>query len=362
MKITVVTSPFGALPPVAIGAVEKLFYQLAGEWIKAGHEVSFVCAGGGNNPSIKHVRLALKKRTGSTLWDLIPDFFYSLKALWKMSRTDILLCNTFWSPALAPLFRWKYKRLVYGVHRFPKRQCFLYPLVHAYICVSTYIKESLLNQFICGRQKVEAIVNPVNDKCFHYIENRSFVKGRVFYAGRICKEKGLEVLAKACAILNEKGLCSELLIAGSSDVAKGGGGTQFEQNIQKWAAPCPVRFVGAISDPVRLAEEESQAHVFCYPSEDNGEACPVAPMEAMGLGVPTVVSTLRCFADYAIDNETVAYFTRGDMNSCFEVLERVIMDAFFAMRLSRNGAEKIKEFSVPQVAGRYLDAFNALIK
>ena len=57
MQVTVITSPFGSLPPVAVGAVEKLFHQLAGEWAKNGHHVSFVCAGGGDNPKIGYVRL-----------------------------------------------------------------------------------------------------------------------------------------------------------------------------------------------------------------------------------------------------------------------------------------------------------------
>lgn len=163
MKITVITSPFLELPPIAIGAVEKLFYQLAGEWVKNGNEVSFVCCGGGDDERMKFVRLKKYSRTGTTKKDIFWDLLYSIKALWKCPKTDILLCNTFWSPALAPFFRWKYKRLVYGVHRYPKGQFWLYPFVHAFICVSTAVADELKRQ-LGENRNIQTINNPVDVK------------------------------------------------------------------------------------------------------------------------------------------------------------------------------------------------------
>ena len=129
MKITIITSPFHELPPKAIGAVEKLFYLLAQVWAKRGHDVSFVCCGGGIDEKINYFRIKNYNRTGSTKKDLIWDFIYSVKALWSCPKTEVLLCNTFWTPILAPFFRWKYKKLFYGVHRYPKGQFFLYPFI-----------------------------------------------------------------------------------------------------------------------------------------------------------------------------------------------------------------------------------------
>ena len=46
MRIVLIMNPFGELPPNAIGAVEKLFYQLVDVSSNGVlHEVTFVCAG-----------------------------------------------------------------------------------------------------------------------------------------------------------------------------------------------------------------------------------------------------------------------------------------------------------------------------
>ena len=173
MKICIITSPFHELPPIAIGAVEKLFYLLAGEWVSQGNKVTFISCGGGDDNRMKFVRLQKYRRTGSTKKDLIWDFIYSAKALWKCQETDILLCNTFWSPVLAPLFRWKYRKLVYGVHRYPKGQFWLYPFVHAFICVSTVVAKALQNE-IGSNSRVYTIVNPIDDLQSSEIVNMDF--------------------------------------------------------------------------------------------------------------------------------------------------------------------------------------------
>ena len=110
MKIAIVTSPFGELPPAALGAVEKLFYLLAGEWVKAGCRVTFVCCGGGADARLDYVRLKKYKRTGSTKKDLVWDLLYSAKALWKCPKADILLCHTICTPVMPRLQRGQQKK------------------------------------------------------------------------------------------------------------------------------------------------------------------------------------------------------------------------------------------------------------
>lgn len=355
MKITVITSPFGALPPMAIGAVEKLFHQLAGEWTQSGNQVTFVCAGGGDNSKIEYVRLSRYGRTGSTKKDIVLDFVYSVKALWKCPKTDILLCNTFWTPCLAPLFRWKYKKLIYGVHRYPKRQFFLYPLVHKFICVSAAVAEPLKKQI--SSRRICVVVNPIDTEVFAP-EPREIVKGRVLYAGRIHPLKGLRCLAEACGNLFASGIVKELVLVGPYEKVKGGGGEEFVNELKVRAEGCPVNLIGAISDSKELAKIERAAEVFVYPSEDaTGEAFGIAPLEAMALGVPTIVSGLKCFDEFVQEGENALKFRTGDKSDLAEKLQKLMSDESARAHLSKAAASTTSRFSVANVAQDYLKEF-----
>lgn len=355
MRIAVITSPFHELPPIAIGAVEKLFYQLAGAWVDSGHEVSFVCAGGGDDARMRFVRLKKYSRTGSTWTDLIWDFIYSLKAVWSAPRADVLFCNTFWSPVFAPLMRWKYKKLIYGVHRYPKGQFFLYPFVHKFICVSTAVAEPLKGQI--EPQRVCVVVNPIDTAVFKS-EPRQIVKGRVLYAGRIHPLKGLRRLAEACGRLFAEGIVKELVLVGPCEQSKGGGGKGFVNELEASATGCPVMAMGAISDPRELVKIERTAEVFVYPSEDaKGEAFGIAPMEAMALGVPTVVSDLKCFAEFVEPESNALVFRSGDVDHLRLTLKRLLSDADLQNRLSVQAARTAAGFNVKEIATRYLAVF-----
>lgn len=356
MKIVLITCPFGALPPVALGAVEKLFHQLAGEWVKSGAKVSFVCAGGGDNPQMDYIRLKRYERTGRTLTDLPYDFIYSLKALWKLPVCDVLVCNTFWSPVLAPLFRWKYKKLVYGVHRFPKRQFFLYLFVHKFICVSTVVANALKKQVAAKR--VCVVVNPVDTNVFKP-EPREAVKGRIMYAGRVHPLKGLRCLAEACSSLADEGLVKELVLVGPWETERGGVGETFVEELKKHAGGCSVVLKGAIVNARELADVERTAEVFVYPSEDAfGEACPVAPMEAMALGVPTVVSGLGCYDDYVLDVRNAFKFQTAKVETLIGVLRQLLVSDSLRLEIGRAASSDVKRFSVQDVAKKYLSVFS----
>src|SRR5437868_6309865 len=84
MKIAIVLGPFQSLPPVGMGAVEKVWHELAQAFAGAGHDVLLV--GKRNNAivdsGLAKVRvLPLRGYTASaSLWrNLAMDFFYSIQ-------------------------------------------------------------------------------------------------------------------------------------------------------------------------------------------------------------------------------------------------------------------------------------------
>lgn len=357
MKITIITSPFLELPPIAIGAVEKLFYQLAGEWVKNGNEVAFVCCGGGDDERMKFVRLKKYNRTGATKKDIFWDLLYSIKALWKCPKTDILLCNTFWSPALAPLFRWKYKWLVYGVHRYPKGQFWLYPFVHVFICVSTAVAEALKSQIGADR-KIQTINNPVDVKMMNVDRAAKSGNFTLVYAGRVHPEKGLDILFEAASMLVKRMPESKIMlkVIGTTNLQNGGGGEGYVRQLIDKAPNVNINWVGAIQDPTVLSREIADGDCFVYPSvAEKGETFGVAPLEAMALGVPVVLSDLKCFSDFAKPGVNSLQFARGDraVEHLADAVERLICHPDESRQLAENGRSAAMLFSKAKIASEY---------
>lgn len=327
-----------------------------------GNQVTFVCCGGGDDARMKFVRLKKYKRTGSTKKDLIWDFFYSIKVLWKCPKTDILLCNTFWTPALAPLFRWKYRRLVYGVHRYPKGQFWLYPFVHAFICVSTAVADELRRQLGEDRN-VQTINNPVDVK-MPMVRGANNGNYMIVYAGRVHQEKGLDILFKAAELLAGKGMKVKLKIIGTTDCAKGGGGEAYVRHLSAIAPNVDVVWVDAIADAATLALEMQTGDCFAYPSvADKGETFGVAPLEAMALGMPVVLSDLPCFGDFARPGENSLQFRRGTGAAArlADEVEYLISNPHESRRIAENAMRTASGFSKEKIALLYLRSFKAVL-
>ena len=136
-KINIITSPFGSIPPYAIGAVEKLWKSCGDYYLSKDVDVCFLSKRPKDNilDDKNHIYIKGYGRTGSWTKDFMLDFVYSIKALWKMPKCDAVVLNTIWSPVLLPLFKGKYKVSLYNVARFPKKQFGFYKTVDILSCV-----------------------------------------------------------------------------------------------------------------------------------------------------------------------------------------------------------------------------------
>lgn len=365
MKIALVMSPFGVLPPDAIGAVEKLFYGLAGEWRAEGNTVTFYCMGGGEPSKFNYVYTRGYLRSRFFIVDLIKDFIYSLRTLVRLKSTDILLLNTFWSPFLVRFFRTKYKKVIYGVHRFPKGQFWLYKNVDFFIPVSTVVKNALINQNPEYAGKVESIANPIDCSTFNCAGQPIREQAKIIiYSGRIHPEKGVDILVQAYVALMEKYPKLLLRLIGPGASSEGGGGDAYLSYLKGLARGFEIQFVPPVRSPAELTHQLRMGDIYCYPSVATyGESFGVAPLEAMAVGLPTVLSNLPCFSDYAIPEKNVLVFNRevDPVGELTHQLERLILDAKLCSSLSCEAAKTALRFSMPIIAKRYLDCFERIL-
>lgn len=363
-SIDIITSPFGCIPPHAIGAVEKRWKSCGDYFMSKGIKVVFVCKRPDNGLNADCLYVNGYERTGSWLKDFLLDFVYSFKALRNAPRADVVVLNTIWSPVLLPLFNGKFKVSVYNVARFPKHQFGFYKAVDALSCVSMAVYDSLVRQTPSVKGKCCVISNFVDEKVFRQHKRHILPEVPcVVYSGRINREKGLDLLVKAVDKVRKCRKVSLKLI-GAYDVERGGSGRIYKEELDRLADGWDIEWVSPIYSPAKLAEEMDKGDIFCYPSvADKGETFGVAPLEAMALGLPTIVSDLACFKDFIRDKENGLVFNHcsafaiDELSKCINSL---LCDKDLYALLSENAVTTSHSFSVEAKAEEYLLLFNNL--
>ena len=359
-NINIITSPFGCIPPHAIGAVEKLWKSCGDYYTHKELNVTHICKRPDkNNKNDKtHIYIKGYGRTGSWAKDFLLDFVYSFKALWKMPKCDAVVLNTIWSPILLPLFRHKYKVSLYNVARFPKRQFGFYKSVDILSCVSRAVYNCLLEQTPKSEKQACVISNFIDTDIYHpYRQHELTEKPVVLFTGRVHREKGVELLVEAINKIRGKHDVG-LKIIGAWDTPRGGSGQEYKDELDALAKGWGIDWVDPIYNPKELAKEMDTCDIYCYPSlADKGETFGVAPLEAMGLGIPTIVSALDCFKDFLKDKESGLVFDHHAKNAV-EQLSRCLLYILESKEhyaeLSKNGVLSSASFNVAQKAEEYL--------
>lgn len=370
MNITIITGPFMCLPPDSIGAVEKLWNTVGYKWISQGVEVHFVCKNPNHGPaSPEKVCVKGYERTGNWLKDFLLDFVYSYRALYKVKSTDILVLNSLWSPILIRFFRKRYKKAVYSVERFPKKQMGKYKKighVDAFRCCSTAVYNALLKQNPELKPYTWIVPNFIDTAIFCGGINHLSNNPSVVYAGRIHREKGLDILVTAINVINRTNKIKvSLTMIGAYDKERGGSGEVYKCELNGLGEYIDIEWIEPIYDAKKLAEKIKEHDVFCYPSiAERGEALSTAPLEAMGLGLPVILSNLDCFQDYLQQGVNGLLFDHRSENAPDLLAERitaVLNDPILYEKLSNGALETAKKFSADLMAEQYLRKFEELL-
>lgn len=373
MKIVIATGPFFPIPALQGGSVHRMWKNLAEEFARYGHDVVILCRpypGQPKNEIINKVRYFRKVgfNQASNIWkDLITDFWYAVLTCFYLPQADILIINDFWLPLLAG-FKPKVGKIVVNANRFPKGQYFLYFKTQCFAAASNVVKSAIIQQCKSTKSRVKVFPNAIDTKIFHPLKGK--VKGNrlvILYVGRVHPEKGLHLLIEAFGRLSSRLNFIELMVVGPSSIQQGGGGEGYIEALQTTSDTqhLKVKFLSPIFDPPRLANIYQQADIFCYPSlAENGEALPVAPLEAMACGLTPVVSSLDCFKDFIEHEKTGYFFNHRDENASeklSEILYFAIMNWDKTVKISKAAQEEAFKYDTQQIAKLYLSEFRKLI-
>ena len=366
MRITILQGAFLPVPALRGGAVEKMWFGLGPEFVARGHEVthlSRLCDGLPPEEilrGVRHVRVRGYDRPAQTAAGLALDFFYTWRAARRAPDADVIVTNTFWAPVL---LRRRHGAIYVDVQRMPKGQMKLYGRAARLRANSSAVSAAILAELPSAAARVRVIPNPLPFAPERPVAWEKKTK-TVLFAGRIHREKGIELLLEAWRQLRQAKRLEgwRLKLIGPVKSSEGGGGEAWAGKLQRRFAAPDVEWRAPIYDAEELNRAYERATIFAYPSlAVKGETFGVAVLEAMAWGAVPVVSGLACFRDFVADRENGFIFDQaGEAPAAAlgDALERAARDD---SRLMAERAVAVREtHSIAAIAGEFLDDFTRI--
>ena len=162
------------------------------------------------------------------------------------------------------------------------------------------------------------------------------------YIGTFAQYEGLDDLAEACGLLNQKGLNFRLLLVGNENTSGMDRGP-ISQKIIDVAEE--YKFSDWLIMPGRVPHEEVEAYyslidIAPFPRKPQ-PVCemvsPMKPLEASAMKKAIIVSSVRALTEMIVDGETGLVFEKGNVQDLANKLEILISDKNLRTKLGENG-------------------------
>lgn len=364
MNIVIVQGAFFPVPPIKGGAVEKMWFKLAQEFVRQGHQVVHIskcCAElpqAGIIEGVSHFRVPGFHATSNRFINNLLDAIYTLRVMINIPISiDIIVTNSFWAPIFLGIIK---KWVIYvDVARMPKGQLWLYGRADRLRANSAAVLGAIQSELKVSQYARAALIpNPLPFKSTCAVDLLQKAK-IILYCGRVHEEKGLWLLAEAVRGINLKGW--RIQIVGPWSIEAGGSGQAYKKYLTECFQNTQVDFLGPIYDEDLLGNIYRQAAIFVYPSiAEKGETFGLAPLEAMAWGAATIVSDLECFKDFIEHQVNGLVFDHRGIHSTENLLaaiERLTGDDDFRNYLALNATNVRKSHSVENIASIFIDDF-----
>jgi glycosyltransferase involved in cell wall biosynthesis len=219
------------------------------------------------------------------------------------------------------------------------------------ISISPYVTEHYGNQ-IGGR--VHEIPNAIAPRYFSI--RRLPEKGRLLFAGRIIKRKGVLDLVRAFAKVREGR--GRLVFAGAA--TDPGYERLVRQEVARLGLVEQVEFAGLLDEP-RMLEEFSRAEALVLPSYQ--ETAPMVIQQAMAAGM-AVIATRICGVPYQIQHDvTGLLYTAGAVEDLATLLRRLGTKQSLATQVGEAArAAAIERYHAAKVAEATLAAYESILR
>jgi len=218
------------------------------------------------------------------------------------------------------------------------------------ISISPYVRQYYGDEI---RGRVYDIPNAVAPAYFSI--PRSPEKGRMLYAGRIARGKGLVELLEASA--RQRGSVTRIVLAGGTpDPAYG---TMLRDLAEGLGIASVVKFAGLLSEP-SLSREFALAEALVLPSFQ--ETAPMVVQQAMAAGLAVVASAVGGIPSQVQHEVNGLLFPAGDTGRLSDLLARLKDEKDLSERLGRAAkAHAEANWRATAVANATIDVYRDML-
>jgi glycosyltransferase involved in cell wall biosynthesis len=187
--------------------------------------------------------------------------------------------------------------------------------------------------------------------------NLGLPDGRLFaYTGKLNRGKGLEFLTRVWKDWAPQHPDCKLLLIGSGAMQFLSCEEELRDFVAKHAMESAVIFAGSVSN---VQEYLQVSDFFVFPSES--EALPLALLEALATGLPTVASDIGGCRDIITDGRNGRLVPPNNEAAWVAGLKALVNEPALAAEWGRTGRETVvKTFSIAHIAEEHVKLFRAI--
>lgn len=338
---------------------ERVLSVLSREWMKQGHKVTIVQTGAGNYgvsydiaDDIEIVNIKAKSRFKPIRY--IQEIEQTIKIFKERPNATVVsfIVASIFVCGVASFF--VKNKIVVSERNNPKecpsgklqQKLRDWAFCHADVCV--YQTEDAMRMFPKKAQKSGVIIpNPINGELPDPFEGER--RKAIVAACRLHPQKNLPMLIKAFGMLHKDHPDYKLEIYGQ--------GKEREKLLQL------IRESG-LADAVVLPGFASDIHSIMrdaamYVSSSDYEGISNSMLEALGMGVPTVVTDCPVGGAHMVIQNGIngVLVPVGDTNSFYTAMKKVIEDKEFAKAISREAIKVKDEYPIEKISKRWIEVF-----
>lgn len=229
------------------------------------------------------------------------------------------------------------------------------------ICVSDLTRRALLERYDIDPARVSTIHHGVdhvarwsepNAATQKWLDTLRLPQRWVLYAGALDARKNVELVLRACERLHEGGRPVTLVLAGQRWFGAGSIESRVRVLTDRGLDLRPLGYLEASAFYALMR----RAPAFVFPSRYEGFGLP--PLEAMALGVPTIVSTAGSLPE--VCGEGALQVDPDDADTLATALERVLSDTAWARELGARGERTSRRYRWASTAAATLRVYEAL--
>jgi glycogen synthase len=362
LKILILTWEY---PPNVVGGLSRHVSGLAVQLAQLGHEVHVITTGNGGLSAYEvvdgvhvHRVIPLNNQDNNFLsWLAGLNLTMSFKGVkiaekikfdivhahdWLVGTSAVTLKEELSIPLLTTIHATEYGRNN-GIHTdmqqfiHNKEKKLIMESDQIIVC-STYMREELLTNFQLSEKKLEIVPNGIEPSTGEVNSNEiyPFIKRRkyVFSVGRMVKEKGFETIIEAAQLAKENRRNIYFVIAGKGPMLE-----RYRKMVSERQLDYFIVFIGYVSDEQRDALLVN-CEIAVFPSLY--EPFGIVALEAMILGIPTIVSDIGGLKGIIMDKQTGLLMNPGDAKSLLSNIDFLSQNSDKAKEIGEKGRQIVK--------------------